>query len=240
MYIGGGVSSVEYWLSWIAGRARTIVVTLDGLFRVRLKPAWLPTPFASFPFTSPPVRRRVPPDSVSTLQLFVYHLTTWYKSHEGKCLSRRKTQTLSLWSLSESSVFFWSRKALSPLTAAIASWFQHHNHKPCLISYYDVLKKGFITICIGKQFLPDFNVPLFLIAIQKPRHEFWTEATHLNFFKKIYGTILCWFSHRQQFLGELKNNFNESQQGISRLGHRLFMWNVVQSWGLHRPKFCPP
>jgi len=28
---------------------------------------WLPTPFATFPFTSPPVRRRVPPDSVSTL-----------------------------------------------------------------------------------------------------------------------------------------------------------------------------
>ena len=67
IYIGGGVSSVEYWLSWSAGRARTIVVTLDGLFRVRLKPAWLPTPFSSFPFTSPPVRRRVPPDSVSTL-----------------------------------------------------------------------------------------------------------------------------------------------------------------------------
>jgi len=32
-----------------------------------MKPAWLPTPFASFPFISPPVRRRVPPDSVSTL-----------------------------------------------------------------------------------------------------------------------------------------------------------------------------
>jgi len=30
---------------------------------------WLPTPFASFPFISPPVRRRVPPDSVSTLTL---------------------------------------------------------------------------------------------------------------------------------------------------------------------------
>jgi len=28
---------------------------------------WLPTPFASFPFTSPPMRRCVPPDSVSTL-----------------------------------------------------------------------------------------------------------------------------------------------------------------------------
>jgi len=31
---------------------------------------WLPTPFASFPFTSPPVRRRVPPDSVCTLPNF--------------------------------------------------------------------------------------------------------------------------------------------------------------------------
>jgi len=28
---------------------------------------WLPSPFASFPFTSPPVRHRVPSDSVSTL-----------------------------------------------------------------------------------------------------------------------------------------------------------------------------
>ena len=35
-FIGGGVSSVEYWLSWSAGRGRTIVVTLDGLFRVKL------------------------------------------------------------------------------------------------------------------------------------------------------------------------------------------------------------
>ena len=33
---------------------------------------WLPTPFASFPFTSPPVRRRVPPDSVSTLTANIY------------------------------------------------------------------------------------------------------------------------------------------------------------------------
>jgi len=39
IYIGGGVSSVEYWLSCSAGRGRTIVVTLDGLFRVKLKTA---------------------------------------------------------------------------------------------------------------------------------------------------------------------------------------------------------
>ena len=29
---------------------------------------WLPTPFASFPFTSPPVRHRVPPGSERALQ----------------------------------------------------------------------------------------------------------------------------------------------------------------------------
>jgi len=52
IYIGGGVSSVEYWLSWSASQAED---------------CWLPIPFASFPFTSPPVRRHVPPDSVSTL-----------------------------------------------------------------------------------------------------------------------------------------------------------------------------
>jgi len=42
IYIGGGVSSVECWLSWIAGRGRTIVATLDGLFRVKLKTAGYP------------------------------------------------------------------------------------------------------------------------------------------------------------------------------------------------------
>jgi len=29
---------------------------------------WLPTPFACFPFTSPPVRHRVPPGSERALQ----------------------------------------------------------------------------------------------------------------------------------------------------------------------------
>jgi len=42
IYIGGDLSSVEYWLSWSAGRRRTIVVTLDGLFRVKLKTAGYP------------------------------------------------------------------------------------------------------------------------------------------------------------------------------------------------------
>ena len=32
------------------------------------------------------------------------------------------------------------------------------------MSCYDVLKKVFITICIGKQFVTDFNTVLFLIV----------------------------------------------------------------------------
>jgi len=53
-----------------------------------------------------------------------------------------------------------------------------------LLSCYDVLKKVFITICIGKLFLTDFNTVLFLIVSQQTRHEFFTDATHLKFFSK--------------------------------------------------------
>ena len=43
------------------------VVMLDRPCSHTVHECWLPTPFASFPFTSPPVLRRVPSDSVSTL-----------------------------------------------------------------------------------------------------------------------------------------------------------------------------
>ena len=43
------------------------VVILDRPCSHTVHECWLPTPFASFPFTSPPVLRRVPSDSVSTL-----------------------------------------------------------------------------------------------------------------------------------------------------------------------------
>jgi len=43
------------------------VVMLDRRCSHTVHECWLPTPFASFPFTSPPVLRRVPSDSISTL-----------------------------------------------------------------------------------------------------------------------------------------------------------------------------
>jgi len=43
----------------------------------------LPTPFTSFAFTAPSVRRRVPPDSVSTLPK-VLRIKFWHKKGEIK------------------------------------------------------------------------------------------------------------------------------------------------------------
>jgi len=81
-------------------------------------------------------------------------------------------------------VFFLVEETLSTSTAKIASWFQHHTHKLRLDSYYDVLKEILITIWIGKQFLTDFNTPLFLMDSQQGRHGIPTDATHVKVFIK--------------------------------------------------------
>ena len=41
---------------------------------------WLPTPFASFPFTSPPVRHRVPPHSESSILRTAYRLSLIWRN----------------------------------------------------------------------------------------------------------------------------------------------------------------
>ena len=44
---------------------------------------WLPTPFTSFPFTSPPVRHRVPSGSERALTANMYHICMWLQ-HDPK------------------------------------------------------------------------------------------------------------------------------------------------------------
>jgi len=68
IYIGGGVSRVLAFLE--CGSAENNCSNTEWTVPSQAEDCWLPTPFASFPFTSPPVLRRVPPDSVSTLPLF--------------------------------------------------------------------------------------------------------------------------------------------------------------------------
>ena len=110
--------------------------------------------------------------------------------------------------------------------------------KPSLISCYDVIKKVFITICIVKQILTDFNTVLFLIISQQTaRILHWCDATEV-FQKKFDGKILGWCPLRQQLLGKL-NDFHESRQELCRHVRYLLMWKVIQAWDLHRPTFCP-
>ena len=49
---------------------------------------WLPTPFASFPFTSPPVRHRVPPHSDRSIPIFRRTVLPFYTEHGGSIPSR--------------------------------------------------------------------------------------------------------------------------------------------------------
>jgi len=104
--------------------------------------------------------------------------------HDGQCVSNQKTQP-SPWSLTDSSMlFFWSRRPFPYPLRRLHLVFNIIPINPRLISCCDVLKKVFIAICTGKQFLTDFNAVLFLIVSQQTRHEFCTGATHLKFFSK--------------------------------------------------------
>ena len=49
------------------------VVMLDRPVSDTVHDCWLPPPFAFFPFTSPPVRFRVPSHSVSALHIHTHH-----------------------------------------------------------------------------------------------------------------------------------------------------------------------
>jgi len=99
---------------------------------------------------------------------------------DGQCLSNKRTHHhLGLWSTHP--CFFWSRRPFPHPQRRLHLGFNIIPTNPRLISWYDVLKKVFITICIGKQFLTDSSTILFLIASQQTRHEFCTDATHWSF-----------------------------------------------------------
>ena len=65
------------------------VVMLDRPCSDTVHECWLPTPFASFPFTSPPVLRRVPSDSVSTLpkKFYIFRSSFHAETCESPTLS---------------------------------------------------------------------------------------------------------------------------------------------------------
>jgi len=55
-----GVSSVDYWQASCAHQPAGFVLPMQACVLQSCDAYWLPTPFSCFPFTSPPVRHRVP------------------------------------------------------------------------------------------------------------------------------------------------------------------------------------
>jgi len=56
----GGVSSFDYWQASCAHQPAGFVLLVRACVLQSYDAYWLPTPFASFPLTSPPLRHRVP------------------------------------------------------------------------------------------------------------------------------------------------------------------------------------
>jgi len=58
--LAGGVSSVDYWQASCAHQPAGFVLLVRACVLLSCDAYWLPTPASCFPFTSPPVRHRVP------------------------------------------------------------------------------------------------------------------------------------------------------------------------------------
>ena len=72
----------------------SVVVMLDRPRSEMASEYWLPTPFASFPFTSPPVRHRVPPGSKRALPCDVRVRVTNYHNSLRNNPAERISQLL--------------------------------------------------------------------------------------------------------------------------------------------------
>jgi len=105
---------------------------------------WLPTSFASFPFTSPPVCRRVPPDSVSTLQQNdLPHSST--KTFLRICRS------------------IWTKSLVSLITCCLSQWILLFLW---IIRYstFIIVSCSSIYVWISHVFVICFSVPIALAA----------------------------------------------------------------------------
>ena len=157
---------------------------------------------------------------------------------ERQCLSNQKHNQyhLELWPTHP--CFFWWMRLFPHPVWRLHLAFNIILINPHLISCNDVLKKVFITICIGKQVLTVSTQFSFWSSIKKRGTNFALTQRIWIFQQKFDGKILYWWPLRQQLLVQLNDDFQESQHEISQHGRRLLMCNVVQAWNFHRPTFC--
>ena len=85
----GGVSSVDYWQASCAHQPAGFVLLVQSCVLQSCDAYWLPTPFSCFPFTSPPIRHRVPshfnwslPPKVLRMQNGLKRTYDYYSKHQ--------------------------------------------------------------------------------------------------------------------------------------------------------------
>ena len=115
---------------------------------------------------------------------FVYHLTTWYSTNSWWTMPFPSKNNKHPLTFDRLLYAFWLRRPFPHPLWRLRLGFNIIPINLCLISCYDVLKKVFITICIGKQYLTDFSAVLFLIVSQQTWHKLCTDVMHLKFFSK--------------------------------------------------------
>ena len=123
--------------------------------------------------------------------------------HDGQCLSNQEKQPTTPWSMTESSMLFWSRRPFPHPLRWMHFGFNIIHISPWLLPCYDILKNVFFTICFGKKFLTDFNTILFLIVRQNSRQKLSTGVTHLNFFST---NLVTWFHADVKFVCKLSES----------------------------------
>jgi hypothetical protein len=85
-----GVSSVDYWQARCTYQPAGFVLLVQACVLQSCDVYWLPTPFASFPFTSPPMRRRVPSHFRSSLKYILQMYTGKYTLNHVKSYPKIK------------------------------------------------------------------------------------------------------------------------------------------------------
>ena len=151
-----------------------------------------------------------------------------------------KTQPTPPWSLTDSSVLFLVEETLSPSTATIVSWFQHHTQKPTShLICYNVLKKLSLPFPLASSSWLISTLFSFWSLVNKCSTNFVLIWCSWSFSLKIWWQDPMLMPTSSATSRAVKRQFPWiTAQAVSTC-RRLLMWKVVRAWDLHWLTFCP-
>jgi hypothetical protein len=86
---GRGVSSVDYWQASCTHQPAGFALLVQASVLQSCDAYWLPTPFYCFPFTSPPVRHRVPSHFKRSLPKYPTQIFSGHKT-KGRIIGEQR------------------------------------------------------------------------------------------------------------------------------------------------------